>query len=150
MSTPFSQAIQTHSWAIPSIQVVHIISLATLFAIALNLALRVMGRGLTDEPASAAVQRIVPLMRLLLVVLLVSGVLLIIAEPFRTITNVTFYLKMGMLLVAIVLTAWLVALAKREPECPASGALKTVVAVCSMLVWAGIMIAGRFIAYTAV
>jgi uncharacterized membrane protein len=145
-STPLSQVIQTTSWAIPGIQVVHILCLATLFALALNLSLRVAGRGLTLESSRSLAARFVPAMGVCLILLLVSGSLLIIAEPSRTITNQIFYIKMSLLLVAIVLTLWLAKIARREPDRPTR--LHVTVAVLCMLVWTGIIVAGRYIAYS--
>lgn len=145
-ATGLSQLIQTTSWAIPAIQVIHILSLATLFALALSLALRVAGRGLRAEPLASLASRFVPTIWICLVVLFISGALLIIAEPFRTITNPVFYLKMSLLVVAIALTVWLASIARRQPE--ATRLIHIVAATLSMLVWAGIMIAGRYIAYT--
>jgi hypothetical protein len=144
-STPLSQAIQTTSWAIPGIQVIHILCLATLFALALSLSLRVAGRGFAIESSRSLAERFVPAMGICLVVLLVSGSLLIIAEPGRTITNQVFYVKMILLLAALALTLWLVRVARREPEKPSR--LDVVLAVLCMLVWTGIIVAGRYIAY---
>jgi hypothetical protein len=144
-STALSQVIQTTSWAIPGVQVVHILCLATLFALALNLSLRVAGRGLVVEPLRSLAGRFVPAMWICLGLLLVSGSLLIIAEPSRTITNRVFYIKMSLLVVAIALTLWLAAVARREPEKPKH--LHVAVAVLCMLVWTGIIVAGRYIAY---
>jgi len=144
-STPLSQSIQTTSWAIPGIQVVHILCLATLFALALNLSLRVAGRGLALESSRSLAQRFVPAMAICLLLLLLSGSLLIIAEPSRTITNQMFYIKMSLLLVAVVLTLWLANVACREPDKPSR--LHVAVAVLCMLVWTGIIVAGRYIAY---
>ncbi len=144
-STALSQAIQTTSWAIPGIQVIHILGLATLFALALNVSLRVAGRGFAIESSRSLAGRFVPAMGICLVVLLVSGSLLIIAEPGRTITNQVFYIKMILLVTAILLTLWLVRIARREPE--KTSRLDVAVAVLCMLVWAGIIVAGRYIAY---
>ena len=144
-STPLSQFIQTTSWAIPGIQVIHIICLATLFALALNLSLRIAGRGLAAEPLRSLAARFVPAMWICLGLLLASGSLLIIAEPSRTITNRVFYLKMTLLVVAIALTLWLAAAARREPEKPTR--TRVVVAAVCMLIWTGVIVAGRYIAY---
>jgi hypothetical protein len=144
-STPLSQAIQTTSWAIPGIQVVHILCLATLFALALNLSLRVTGRGLALESSRSLAERFLPAMGICLILLFVSGSLLIIAEPSRTITNQIFYLKMILLPAAIALTLWLAKVARREPDKPTR--LHVALAVLCMLVWTGIIVAGRYIAY---
>jgi len=145
MSTAPSQLIQSTSWAIPGIQVVHIVCLATLFALALNVCLRVAGRGLVLEPLASLAGRFVPAMWLCLGLLLLTGALLILAEPFRTITNPVFYLKMSLLIVAIALTVWLSAIARRQSYEPT--VFTIALAALSMLVWTGIIIAGRYIAY---
>ena len=145
MSTPPSQLIQSTSWAIPGIQVVHIVCLATLFALALNLCLRVAGRGLVLEPLASLAGRFVPAMWLCLGLLLLTGALLILAEPFRTITNPVFYLKMSLLIVAVALTFWLSAIARRQSGKPTP--FTVALAVLSMLIWTGIIVAGRYIAY---
>lgn len=144
-ATAFSQAIQIRAWAIPAIQTVHLLSLALLFTAALMLALRVSGRGLTSEPLPALAARFSRAIWLLLLLLLATGALLIVAEPGRTITNPVFYAKMTMLAVAVAVTLWLSATAKR----PAIGTspLQVVLAVFSMMLWTGIIFAGRFIAY---
>jgi hypothetical protein len=145
-STALSQMIQTTSWAIPGIQVVHIICLATLFALALNLALRIAGRGLAAEPLASLAGRFVPAMWICLGLLLLSGALLIIAEPGRSIRNPVFYTKMTLLVVAVALTLWLASVARRRAEKPTS--LHVAVAAVSMLIWACIIVAGRYIAYS--
>jgi hypothetical protein len=144
-STAFSQAIQVNQWAIPAIQTVHIVALSLLFAGALVVALRFAGRGLAAEPLHVLTARFTRLIWLLLVVLALTGVLLIIAEPHRTVTNKMFYLKMIMLLVVIVLTLWLSAAAHHQPE-RVSGVHRAVAGI-TVLLWMGIMFAGRFIAY---
>ncbi len=143
--TSLSQAIQTTSWAIPGIQVIHIICLATLFALALSLSLRVAGGGFAVESLASLARRLVPAIWICLVALFLSGSLLIIAEPFRTITNPVFYLKMGLLVVAISLTFWLDSVARRSSGKPSR--VHVTAAVLSMVVWVGIIVSGRFIAY---
>jgi uncharacterized membrane protein len=144
-STRISQLIQTTSWAIPAIQTVHLVCLAALFAVALVVTLRIAGRGFVSEPLHSVARRFVPAMWILLLILLVSGSLLITAEPGRTITNPVFYTKMSLLAVAASITLWLSIVARRELE--RTTPLHTVAAVFSMLLWAGIIVAGRYIAY---
>jgi hypothetical protein len=143
-STALSQLLQTTQGAIAGIQIIHIVCLATLYALALNLSLRVAGRGLLAEPLSSLAGRFVPVMWSCLALLLLTGALLITAEPHRTITNPAFYTKMALLAVAVALTFGLAALARR-PEKPTP--LRIAVAALYMLTWTGIIIAGRYIAY---
>lgn len=144
-ATPASHLIQETHGAIADIQIVHILSLATLFALALNLSLRILGRGLAAESLASLSARFVPGIWACLAVLLLTGTLLIIAEPGRTITNSVFYIKMSLLLVAVALTFWLAALARR----PAARAhpLHVAAVVLYMMVWVSIIFAGRYIAY---
>ncbi len=144
-STAISQRIQITSWAIPGIQTVHIISLSLLFAAALMLSLRIAGRGLAAEPLHLLAARFTRGIWILLVLLLISGTLLVTAEPGRTITNPVFYAKMIMLGAAVVATLCLAAAAKKQFERPS--VLHVFLAVVSMLLWIGIMFAGRLIAY---
>ena len=144
-STGFSQLIQLSGWAIPAIQTVHILALALLFASALIVALRFWGRGLAVEPLHLLARRFIRLIWLLVAVLAFTGILLIIAEPHRTITNPVFYLKMILLLVAIVLTAWLSSVSTHQHD--RVSAPHRAAAALTVLVWIGIMFAGRFIAY---
>jgi hypothetical protein len=144
-ATPFSQSIQITSWAIPAIQTIHIICLSLLLAAALILALRIAGRGLASEPLHLLAARFTRAIWQLLVLMLITGLLLITAEPGRTITNPVFYAKMIMLALAIAITLWLAAVARRQFERP--NGLHVAMAAVSMLLWIGIIFAGRFIAY---
>ena len=144
-STAFSQAIQVSTWAIPGIQTVHIICLATLFATALTFSLRIAGRGLVSEPLQSLGPRLTRTIWILLVVLLCSGALLIIAEPGRTITNPAFYAKMTMLLLAMGITLWLSSVSRRQNSAPTG--VHVAAAIIAMLLWMGIIVAGRLIAY---
>jgi hypothetical protein len=144
-STSLSQAIQLNLGAIPAIQTVHIVALSVLFAAALVLALRFAGRGLAAEPLHQLAARFTRLIWLMLLLLATSGLLLIVAEPHRTIANAMFYAKMIMLAVVIGLTLWLAAAARQQHE-RVSG-LHRAVASLTILLWIGIMFAGRFIAY---
>jgi hypothetical protein len=144
-STPVSQAIQVTSWAIPGIQTVHLLGIAALFASALVVSLRIAGHGLTSEPLPAVANRFIHAIWYLLVVLLVTGLLLITAEPGRTITNPVFYAKMTMLALAICITLWLSRVSRRELVRPSG--VHVAAAAFAMLLWIGIIFAGRFIAY---
>jgi hypothetical protein len=143
-STAVSQTIQTTSWLIPGLQTIHILALATLFGAALMLTMKVLGRAWSEQTPAEVAGRFAPTIWICLVVLLVTGALLITAEPGRTLTNISFFWKMGMLVAAIVLTLAISGAARRGTLGPLHRAL----AVISMLLWGGIIIAGRYIAYT--
>jgi hypothetical protein len=144
-ATSFSQLIQITSWAIPAIQTVHLLALSLLFASALVFSLRIAGLGLVSEPLHLLAARFTRAIWWLLLLLVITGCLLILAEPGRTITNPVFYAKMTMLALAVVITLWLAAVARRQFERPTG--LHAFAAAVGMLLWVGIMFAGRLIAY---
>jgi hypothetical protein len=107
--------------------------------------LRVAGRGLAAETLASLAGRFIPAMWVCLVVLLLTGSLLIVAEPQRTITNPAFYTKMALLAIAIALTVWVASVARGRPEKRTK--IRTAVAALYMLIWLCIIVAGRYIAY---
>ncbi len=143
-STALSQAIQTTSWAIPGIQTIHIICLAILFITALMITMRVLGRSWHDDSPRVVADRFLPVVWTCLAALLITGALLISAEPGRTLTNKAFYIKVTLIVLAVSLTLLVGSAARRGTLNGAHRAM----AVMSMFLWAGIIIAGRYIAYT--
>ena len=142
-STAISQLIQTTAWMIPGLQTIHILCLAVLFISALMVTMRVLGRSWHEDSAATIAARFLPAVWICLGILLLTGALLISAEPGRTLTNKAFFLKVVMIVVAVSLTLIISGAARRG----AIGAAHKAMAVLSMLLWAGIMIAGRYIAY---
>jgi hypothetical protein len=148
-STGLSHTIQTVTWIIPTLQTIHILCVAIVFSSAVLVDLRILRLFEPNEPLRDITRRFIPPIWLVLLVLLATGSLLIIGEPRRSLVNTTFYLKMTLLLVAILLTAVLQRTVLSSPgffeNRQVSGrALATV----SILVWCGILFAGRWIAYT--
>jgi FtsH-binding integral membrane protein len=139
-----SQAIQSSTWAIPAIQSVHLVALALAFTLGIVLSLRFAGVGLSAEPLAQLAARSTRRIWQLLLVLFVTGALLITAEPGRTITNPVFFAKMIMLAAVIVVTLWLASIARRVAK---PTALHLALATLAVLLWIGIIFAGRFIAY---
>jgi hypothetical protein len=68
------------------------------------IALRVMGRMRADEPFAAVWARFAPWMWYGLVVMVVTGALLVIGEPVREFTALSFWLKMSLLAIAVIVT----------------------------------------------
>jgi hypothetical protein len=149
-ATPLSGGIQTISWIIPTLQSIHILGVAVLFSSAMLVNLRVLRLLQRDAPLADVAQRFLPVIWPVLLVLLVSGSLLIIGEPRRSLLNTTFYLKMALLLVAIAITAGQQRsfASKRRESSRGLRVAGGLAAVLSILVWCGILFAGRWIAYT--
>jgi hypothetical protein len=151
-ATSLSHTIQTTTWIIPSLQTIHILSVATVFSAAILVDLRIWRLLERDEPLPDVARRFLPTIWPVLLILLVTGSLLIIGEPRRSLVNATFYLKMALLAVAIVLTAGLQRSISSSPNLWDGTRGRRIagrfVAAVSILVWCGILFAGRWIAYT--
>jgi hypothetical protein len=151
-ATSLSHTIQTTTWIIPTLQTIHILCVAALFSSAVLVDLRIWRLTQRDVPLSDVGRRFLPLIWPVVIVLLLTGSLLIVGEPRRSLLNDTFYIKMALLAFALVLTGllqWSLTSApgfwERDIGRRIAG---RVAAVASILAWSGIIFAGRFIAYT--
>jgi hypothetical protein len=151
--TPLSHAIQVTNWIIPTVQTIHILAIAVVASSALMMNLRLIGVFGTDQPLKAVASRFLPFIWWALPVLLATGAILIIAEPARSLKNPAFQLKMALVIAAIIVTGFFQILLKSDLMLSDSGAERRVaaatIAVLSMLLWSGIIFAGRWIAYYA-
>lgn len=140
-ATPLSIAIQSTSWLIPLLQSIHIVMIGLVFVAVLLLVLRVLGLARVDELPSTVWARFSPWLRRGVTVLALTGVVLIISEPVREFTAVSFWLKMLLLALGLTCLASLGTALRRDA--PASRGL----AVLTLLVWVAIVFFGRAIAY---
>jgi hypothetical protein len=151
-STSLSHTIQTVTWIIPTLQTIHILGVAVVFSAAVLVDFRMFRMFERDVPLPEISHRFLRTIWPVLLVLLLTGSLLIIGEPRRSLLNSTFYLKMLLLLAAVVLTAMLQGSIAASPcfwekdrgRRMAGKALATL----SIAIWCGILFAGRWIAYT--
>jgi|HubBroStandDraft_1064217.scaffolds.fasta_scaffold00118_24 hypothetical protein len=148
-NTRFSLVIASVAWMIPVLQTIHILAVALVISSAFLLHLRLIGLTRGDQSPDAMARRFLPVIWATLPVLLLTGAILISAEPARSLENPSFGLKMLLLLGAIGLTA--LYQLKLAGDCRATGGRSLtvkVVAASSLALWTGIVLAGRWIAYT--
>src|SRR5262245_19222958 len=89
-STALSQELQTTEWIIPATQCIHIVAVAAVVTSALMLDLRLLGMRWQNQAVASVTRRFVPVIWWSLPILLVSGAILIIAEPGRALLNPVF------------------------------------------------------------
>jgi hypothetical protein len=149
-STPLSQLLQNVRWLIPLIQSTHILALSLVFVSAAVVDLRILGLAGRGQALSSLTARFLPWVGWGVLVLLITGLLLMVAEPRRALLNPYFQLKMAALVVAGVMT-WFIA--ARAPDAnhgwtdlERRGVAKPM-AVGSLLLWLAIIALGRWIAY---
>lgn len=149
--TDLSVAIQSHAWVVPAVQSVHILSIGAVTVSALIIALRFLEAGYRDQPARDVSRTFSRIIWGTLPVLLVSGVLMIIAEPARSLENPVFFLKMVILVVAIASTlGFQLPLGKNPEFWQASNRrrlLGKVWTIASLALWVAVTFSGRWIAY---
>lgn len=147
-NTPLSMAIQDRYWVIPMVQTVHILAISVVMAsmVMLDLRLlRVLGR---TQSIPEVAHRFLPWVWSAVLVLLASGTILIIGEPGRELLSQVFWLKMTLLACALVVTAaFQYALKRRAEFWERRRAVAGVTAIASLMLWVGILAAGRWIAY---
>ncbi|MDF8333739.1 DUF6644 family protein [Novosphingobium cyanobacteriorum] len=145
--TPVATGLRETTWVIPAVQSIHILAIAVVIGSALVSELRLAGVIATDEAPGTVVRRYLPWIWRALIVLLLSGTVLIVAEPARTLGNTVFWIKMGLVLGAFVLT-----LSFRRPLLVAADGVVSepakAIAWLLLVVWVVVIFCGRFIAYT--
>jgi hypothetical protein len=147
-NTPLSLTIQTVLWIIPAVQTLHILCVAVVMFSVAMLDLRLLGFVGRRHPVSQVVGRSLPWVWGALPILAASGSILIIGEPSREILNPYFRAKIVML-AAVVAITWVV---QRQNKRSAGywetrTAASRLTGALSLLLWVGIVAAGRWIAY---
>lgn len=150
-ATPLSTGIRDVGWLIPAVQCVHIFAIAVVVGSALVSDLRLAGVLATDEAPATVVRRYLPWMWGALAVLLATGIVMILAEPGRTLLNSVFWTKMALVLLAFTLTLFF-RKPLLDPEFRAEHrgwwrAAKPA-AWLSLATWVLVVFCGRWIAYT--
>src|SRR5258706_7649268 len=147
--TQMSRIIQVHDWIIPTVQSIHILAISAVAASALMFNLRLLGLYAADQPVQDILARFLPFIWWPLIVFLLTGTVMIVGEPPRSLKNPAFQLKMTLLVAAIVTTAIYQRILRRNPAflttCRRAG--PPALACVSILLWVGIIFAGRWIAY---
>jgi cytochrome bd-type quinol oxidase subunit 2 len=127
----------------PIVQTVHLLGIAVLMSSVVLLDLRILGLALPSQDVQELTRRVMPWVWWTLPVMLLSGSMFVFARPRRYFTNPIFGLKFALLLPAIALAAVLHFVSVRKPD---DWRTKLVAAI-SLLLWIGVVLAGRWIAY---
>lgn len=142
--TRLSVAIGSIEWVVPAVQTLHILLIAVVASSALLLDLRLLGIGRQQHSLAEAAGRFLPALWLALPGLALTGLVLIVAEPARELTNLAFGAKMGLLMAVIALTWWF----QRGLRGRQGGEGRArLVGIASLILWLAIIAAGRGIAY---
>ena len=150
--TQASDAIREANWVIPTTQTIHLLCISVVVASVAMMDLRLMQ--IIRHPVSIArmARRFLPWIWGALVLLAATGSVLIVGEPNRELMNATFWVKMALIVVAAGVTLSFQMSLRRDVEFWELSARRRVwargTAVVSLLLWLGVVVAGRWIAYS--
>jgi hypothetical protein len=128
----------------PIVQTVHILSIGCIMGSIVFIDLRVLGLAVPGQNIPEMMRRLMPWMWSSLALLFFSGAMFVVTRPGRYFTNPVFEIKFALLLPAIVLA---VLMQRMFAKNPAPRMSVKVVAALSLLLWFGVVMAGRWIAY---
>ena len=149
--TGLSLAIQTHEWIIPTIQSIHIVAIGVVLASVFMIDLRILGWAGRDQTLLETTARFGPWLSGSLVLLLATGGLMVVGEPVRELLAFSFWFKMCLVAIGTALAAvFQITLRRNVAEWETSlvnrRGIKSL-ALLTLLIWFGIVVLGRLIAY---
>jgi len=151
--TSASKVIANAAWIIPAVQTVHILAIGVVVSTMGMLDLRLMGLAGRGYSMRSVVERYLPWMWIAVLVLFCTGVVLVTGEPERSLGNWVFQLKMGLLVTVLLVTVGFRQVLKHHVEAWEQAAAHPLAArltgLISLLLWIGIVVTGRWIAYVA-
>jgi hypothetical protein len=134
--------LQTHPWAYPVLEIVHICGIALLLGNLVLLELRVFGRG-AEIPLRALARLSLGTAATGFSLAAGSGLLMFASQASDLLANRAFTLKMLLLFTAGCNAAWFHARGSLErPD-----GMARVLMAASTLIWVGVVACGRWIAY---
>jgi hypothetical protein len=137
-------------FAFPAIITLHTLGMGFLAGGSTAIDLRILG--FAPGISLKAMARFLPLLWLAFAVNAASGLLLLIAYPTKALTNPVFYIKLGLLALAVSLVYRIGRTVLRAPEAgadtvPAPPPAR-LLAATSLAAWVALITAGRLLAYT--
>jgi magnesium-transporting ATPase (P-type) len=149
--TNISVAFQSANWFVPLVQTVHIIAIAILLTSVYVMSFRLIGITRRGQPLAVLAAKSTPWVWITLCVLLGTGVLLTITEPARELLNWAFRVKMLMVLALAAILLLVQIRLRRSPEywteSTARRRAARAIGIAAVIIGAGIVTAGRWIAY---
>ncbi len=150
-ATSGSIALHESMYMYPLVESTHVLALTVFVGLAVILDLRLLGLVLRRVPVTDIIDRLLPWTKGGFAVMVITGILLFYAIPVRTYQSIFFRAKVVMLLLAG-LNVWVfntrvyprVADWDLDITTP-TGARRA--AIFSLILWGGIIVAGRMIAY---
>jgi len=136
----------------PISQALHIMGIAVVMGSVVMVDLRLLGLAVPSQSIGEMIGRLMPWTWCALSLNLVTGLLFVVARPGRYFFNPVFGIKFALLVPAVVLAFVIHRLSMRERGYWEGSSVRLisgrVIAVVSLSLWVGVVLAGRWIAYS--
>lgn len=136
----------------PMVQTVHLLSIAAVMGSIVFINLRVLGLALPSQSAGELTRRLMPWTWCALPFLAMSGLVFIFARPVRYLSNPVVAVKFSLLVPAVILAVLFHRASARDENfwerSPWRRASSKAIAAVSLVLWIGVVMAGRWIAYS--
>jgi hypothetical protein len=150
-NSSFATAIHQSLWLFPMLETAHLFGIVSLVGATSALDLRLIGLTMKGEPVSRLAGRLLPWAWTGLTIQVVTGFCLFASEATRCFENKAFRIKMVMLVLAglnaLIFHRTVYRRVTTWDEAPATPVGAKLAGCCSILLWFGIVAAGRWIAF---
>jgi hypothetical protein len=132
----------------PILQTIHLLSIVAIMASALMIDLRILGLAIPSQEIQEMAQRLRYWTLVGVIGVFSSGVWFVLARPNRYFNNPVFQIKFALLVPALLCSYGIFRIAIRKPDFWATHPWRgKLLAAVSLLLWVGVVLAGRWIAY---
>jgi hypothetical protein len=146
--TALGETIRDSTWLFPAFEAVHLLGLGLTVGAILLVDLRLLGVGLSKQPAAELAANAQPWLLGSLTVMFATGIPLFMSESIKCYYSIPFWVKMISLLLALVFTFTIQRRATRSGLTVKRPGLGRVIAVISLVLWFGVAWGGRWIGFS--
>nr|TFG54185.1 MAG: hypothetical protein E4H34_02860 [Hyphomicrobiales bacterium] len=151
VTTELSHLFADNIWTVVMSQTIHIIGVAVVMVSVAMINLRILGVAGRSQSIQSIVFQFSPWIWWAMLVLLLTGILQTLAEPAREIMNMTFRIKLLLLVVVCGITYYYAKALREDPHFfDAQGthrAIGVTLASFSIVFWVVIVVCSRLVAY---
>jgi hypothetical protein len=141
----FATSLDDAGYLVAGINVMHLLALTIFIGAVLVVDMRLLGRGMSKQPVARVARDAQPWLVGGLIAVAITGVLQILATPMKAYYSANFWLKMELLIVAVILTFTVRHWIARADEGRVAPIWGKLVAIASIGLWTTIAVQGRFI-----
>jgi hypothetical protein len=146
--TTLGETIRDSTWLFPAIEALHLLGLALTVGAILLVDLRLLGAGLSRQPAAQLAAGAEPWLLGSITVMFATGIPLFLSESIKCYYSIPFWVKMISLLLALVFTFTFQRRATRSGLTAERPQLGRAIAVVSLCLWFGVAWGGRWIGFS--